>query len=84
MGGMFFLERFLVYPDGDQQEIDFDPAFDDLVDLNGRPLAMPLTSARIIAYRVAKIRRVEEKGQDTVLYHLELVPSWELEGLVHR
>jgi hypothetical protein len=41
---------------------------------------MPPPSARMIAYRVYKIRRVEERGELDVLQYLELVPASELQA----
>ncbi len=71
-------EHFIVYPDGDRQEIPGPLPFDALVDLNGRPLTLPLPTARMIAYRVVKIRRSEERGEVVTLHYLELVPAAEL------
>ncbi len=74
--------RWLVYPDGERQETDRLLRAGALVDMNGYALAVPLASARTIAYRVYKVRRVEERGQLDVLQYLELVPVAELEELV--
>lgn len=49
-----------------------------LVDINGRPLELPLPTARMIAYRVVKIRREEGKGETIIYHYLELVPAAEL------
>jgi len=75
---MFIRECFIVYPEGEVQEIPSPLPFNALVDLNGRPLALPLATHRQIAYRVVKIRREEAKGGETVWHHLELVPAAEL------
>jgi hypothetical protein len=73
-------ESYLVYPDGDTQEAAMPLRVNQLVDLNGYPLSLPLDNPRIIAYRVYKVTRREERGEDTTLYHLELVPVNELLG----
>lgn len=73
--------RWLVYPDGDRQETQRTLRVDEVVDMNGFPVPMPPPSARIIAYRVYKIRRVEERGELDVLQYLELVPASELQAL---
>lgn len=75
---MTIFENYVVYPDGDSQEVDERLDIDELVDLNGRPLALPLPTLRIIAYRVVKIRHSEERGVYSVYHYLELVPAAEL------
>ena len=75
---MFVCENFIVFPEGEVQEIDLSLPFDALVDLNGRPLAPPLPTTRMIAYRVVKIRRDEGKGGTASYHYLELVPAQEL------
>jgi hypothetical protein len=73
--------RWIVYPDGDRQETQRILRVDELVDMNGFPLPMPPPSERMIAYRVYKIRRVEERGELDILQYLELVPASELREL---
>lgn len=74
--------RWVVYPDGDRQEIERLLRVDEMVDLNGNALVLPLRHSRAIVYRVWKIRRVEERGELYVLHYLELVPERELRSLV--
>lgn len=69
---------YLVYPDGETQEMDHELPIDALVDLNGRPLPLPLRTNKIIAYRVVRIRRREERGMLDKLHYVELVPVLEL------
>lgn len=71
-------EYYIVYPEGESQEIEFPLRIDQLVDLNGRPLPLPLSSPRIIAYRIVKIRHLEERGVHSALYYAELVSAAEL------
>ena len=68
----------LVYPDGDTQEARVPLRINQVVDLNGYPLELPLKSVRIIAYRVSKIRKSETKAEETTYYHLELVRREEI------
>ncbi len=77
---MTIYEYFIVFPDGERQEVPGPLRFDDLVDLNGRHLDLPLPTARMIAYRVVKIRNTEERGEAKSYHYLELVPAAELEG----
>ncbi len=74
--------RYIVYPDGDRQETQRILRVDELVDMNGFTIPMPLRSAKMVAYRVFKIRRVEERGELDILQYLELVPASELAGML--
>jgi hypothetical protein len=71
-------EYYIVYPEGESQELTGILRIDALVDLNGRPLQLPLANPRQIAYRVVKIRHTEERGTHSVFHHVELVPAREL------
>jgi hypothetical protein len=71
-------EYYIVYPEGGCQELEAALRIDQLVDLNGRPLPLPLSSPRTIAYRVVKIRHTEERGIHAVFHYAELVPASEL------
>jgi hypothetical protein len=71
-------EYFAVFPDGDRQELEGPLRMDQLIDLNGRPLPLPLPTNRMIAYRVAGMRKQEGRGEDIAYYFLELVPADEL------
>jgi hypothetical protein len=71
-------EYYIVYPEGESQELEAPLRIDELVDLNGRPLALPLASPRTIAYRVVKIRHTEERGIHAVMHYVELVSASEL------
>jgi hypothetical protein len=73
--------RFLVYPDGDTQEAAGPLRINELVDLNGYPVSIPLRTHRMIVYRVYRIRREDERGEERTYYHLELVTGSELRSL---
>jgi hypothetical protein len=75
-------EYYIVYPDGENQELESPLRIDELVDLNGRTLRPPLRTDRMIAYRVVKILHKEERGIHAVLHYVELVPAAELRRLV--
>ena len=74
----------IVYPEGDSREIEHDLRVNQLVDLNGNPLALPLPSARMIVYRVWKVSTQVERHEESVFYHLELVTRPELETATSR
>jgi len=69
---------YAVFPEGDTQEIPRRLSINQIVDHNGLPLPLPLPSARMIAFRVVRIRHCEERGQHDVLHYLELIPAYEL------
>jgi hypothetical protein len=71
-------EYYIIYPEGESQELESPLRIDELVDLNGRPFSLPLPSPRVIAYRVVKIRHTEERGVHAVFHYVELVPAREL------
>jgi hypothetical protein len=76
--------RFIVYPEGDTREIDHALRVNELVDLNGGLLELPLPTARMIVYRVWKIATAAERHAQIVSYHLEQVTRPELDGLSAR
>ncbi|HAE21877.1 MAG TPA: hypothetical protein DCG47_06080 [Spirochaetaceae bacterium] len=74
--------HWLVYPDGERQETDRVLRMNDIVDMNGNPLPLPPPTDRMIAYRLYKMRRVEERGELDLLFYLELIPAWELASMM--
>jgi hypothetical protein len=75
---MFTDEYFIVFPEGDVQEIPGRLSINDLVDINGRRLALPLPTNRMIVFRVSRIRVRENKGGNETFHHLELMSAAEL------
>jgi hypothetical protein len=78
---MHMQSNYIVYPEGDLQEIDHNLSFNQYVGLNGEPLGLPLASPRTIVYKVYSIRRSEGKGETETYYYLELVTGAELRSL---
>lgn len=74
--------RLIVYPEGEEQEVEHRLSVNQLVDLNGNPLGLPLPTARMIVYRVFRITTESRIGEEIVRYGLELVRRDELEELV--
>lgn len=70
--------RVVVYPDGGRQEVEHPLRINQLVDLNGLPLQLPLPTPKTIAYRVCAKHTRERRNEDVTEYHLELVPVREL------
>ena len=79
---MFMKSNFIIYPEGDVQEIDHSLSINQLVDLNGSPLNMPLPTTKMIVYRVYKINVKTPTGQEIRQHYLELVNVNELEQYV--
>jgi hypothetical protein len=71
--------REIVFPEGDRQEIAHDLFVNQLVDLNGYPLRLPLATTRQIAYRVLRKSTSSDRNGELVSYFLELVGRPELE-----
>ena len=75
---MFISEYFVVFPEGDAQEISGRLNLNQLVDINGRPLDLPLPTNRMIVFRVAKIKTNEHKGGAETYHFLEQLSAREL------
>jgi hypothetical protein len=75
---MFITEHFIVFPEGDAQEIRGRLAINQLVDINGNPLDLPLPTNRMIVFRVAKISTKEYKGGKEIYHYLEQISAGEL------
>ena len=75
---MFIQEYFIVFPEGDIQEIPGRLKVDMLVDINGNELPLPLRTTRMIVFRVFRIVNREHKGRSAVLHYLELMTAEEL------
>ncbi|MDR1319497.1 MAG: hypothetical protein LBJ90_07720 [Treponema sp.] len=75
---MFTQDFFIVFPEGDVQEISGPLSISDIVDINGRRLPLPLPTNRMIAFRVGKIKTDENKGGNETFHFLELLSAEEL------
>ncbi len=71
----------LKYPEGDEKEIEHSLTINQIVDLNGNPIGLPIPSPKMIIYRVFRISTTEERGEITKYYFLELIVGKELLGL---
>jgi len=75
---MYISDYFIVFPEGDTQEIRGRLQLNQLVDINGNPLALPLPTNRMIVFRVAKISTNEYKGGQEIYHYLEQISAREL------
>ena len=73
-------DYFIVFPEGDVQEIPGRLRLNEMVDMNGRPLALPLPDPRVIAYRVSRISTKDERGGSETYHYLDLLDIEELRG----
>jgi hypothetical protein len=77
-GRMNIEEYFIVFPEGDVQEIPAKLPVNGIVDINGQVLPLPLPTNRMIAYRVAGIRTKDARGSSETYHLLELLSAEEL------
>ena len=75
---MHIKEYFLVFPEGDVQEINGRLPFNSIVDMNGNVLTPPLPTNKMIAFRVDGIKTEENKGSTETYHFLELLSADEL------
>jgi hypothetical protein len=75
---MFISEYFIVFPEGDAQEIKGRLPFNALVDVNGNVLSPPLPTNKMIAFKVAGIKTDEKKGSSETYHFLELLSAEDL------
>ncbi|MCL2441023.1 MAG: hypothetical protein FWD14_04735 [Treponema sp.] len=75
---MHISEFFLVFPEGDVQEIQGRLPFNALVDMNGNVLRLPLPTNKMIVFRVAGIKTEERKGVSETFHFLDLLSAEEL------
>jgi hypothetical protein len=69
---------YIVFPEGDTQEVQGRLRVNQLVDVNGVPLPLPLPTNRMIVFRVARISTKENKGSSETYHYLELMSATEL------
>jgi hypothetical protein len=69
---------YIVFPEGDVQEVPGRLPFNTLVDMNGNVLDMPLPTNKMVVFRVARIKINENKGSNETFHFLELVSAEEL------
>lgn len=70
------------YPDGGTQRATAPIRYGALLDVNGNELSLPLSSSKILAYRVWKATTEETRNETIRHYHLEQVYPSELEDWV--
>ena len=71
-------EFFMVFPEGDIQQIQGRLPFNALVDMNGNVLTPPLPTNKMIAYKVVSIKTEERTGVQETYHLLDLLSAEEL------
>ena len=79
---MTLYEYYMVFPDGDMQEISGTLTIGSLYDMNGNRLMPPLPTNRMIVYQVSGKRTREERGIVTVYYTMEQLDAAELRAYI--
>jgi len=75
---MFMTEYFIVFPEGDAQEIRGRLTLNQMVDVNGNPVDLPLPTNRMVVFRVEKVRTNDYKGGSETFHFLEQLSAREL------
>ena len=75
---MHISEYFIVFPEGDVQEIEGRLPFNSIVDMNGNVLSPPLPTNKMIAFKVAGIKTDEKKGESVTYHFLDLLSAEDL------
>ncbi|MDR0321145.1 MAG: hypothetical protein LBI28_06555 [Treponema sp.] len=75
---MHISEYFIVFPEGDVQEVQGRLPFNALVDMNGNVLNPPLPTNRMIVFKVAGIKTDERTGVSETYHFLDLLSAEEL------
>ncbi|MEE8440907.1 MAG: hypothetical protein V3S41_04230 [Spirochaetia bacterium] len=68
---MRYVTRQLVFPEGDTREIGWSLSFGQLVDVAGSPLSLPVSTVRMLAFRVRRISTDETRNEEITSYFLE-------------
>ncbi|UTC48162.1 hypothetical protein [Treponema vincentii] len=79
---MTLYEYYMVFPDGDTQEVSNTLAIGSLYDMNGNRLMPPLPTNKMIVYQVAGKRTREERGIVATYYILEQLDALELRAYI--
>jgi len=79
-----FEEFKIIFPEGDSQEISRRLSINQMVDINGNPVSLPLRSNRELVYRVYKISTENTRNETITNFHLEQVSIDELKYYIGK
>ena len=80
---MEYYQYFIIFPEGEQQEIKHPLMMGDIVDINGNPCSADELDPHKIAYRVSGCRRNDYFKEITWYYKLELMTRDDVEDEIH-
>ncbi len=81
---MTFDTIIIVYPEGDQREIERNLQINELVDINGYPVRLPLDTPKMIVYRVFRKSTSDTNNGPVIKYHLEQLTITETAAISKR
>ena len=79
---MTIIESYIVFPNGELQEISHTLKINQIVDLNGFVLPTPLPTNKMLAYCVFKQRTKEKLGIVQNFFYLQQLSADELHDYV--
>lgn len=79
---MYSEEFYIVFPEGDIQEVSGSLSINQLVDINGNPIALPLQTNKTIVYKISQIIKKEQRGESEIFHYLEQLSADELSEYV--
>ncbi|MBI9105108.1 MAG: hypothetical protein JEZ04_00095 [Spirochaetales bacterium] len=81
---MTFDTILIIYPEGDHREVDRHLRLNELVDINGFPVSLPLESAKTIVYRVYRKSSTDTNNGPIIRYYLEQLTIDETAAISRR
>lgn len=71
-------EYYIIYPDGEKQEISGPVSIGTFLDINGNQLPHQLPTNKMIVYQVQSKRTIENRGIVQIIYVVEQLDAEEL------
>ncbi len=78
---MIWDTKVIVYPEGDFIEIERELKINELVDINGNPVRLPLASPKTIIYRVYRKSTSDTNNGPVIRFYLEQLSLTETEEI---
>lgn len=75
---MTLYEYYIIYPDGEKQEISGPVSIGTFLDINGNQLPHQLPTNKMIVYQVQSKRTIENRGIVQIIYVVEQLDAEEL------
>ena len=75
---MTLYEYYIIYPDGEKQEISGPVSIGTFLDINGNQLPHQLPTNKMIVYQVQSKRTIENLGIVQIIYVVEQLDAEEL------